>query len=331
MRTRNITGQAMIFHTLRFDVKNRFFGLFVVALVSLFFEDLSADEAAGFRVSDQAYTFLDKHCTHCHDEAEAKGGVQLDDLEGMPLKLRLETLNEVQEQLFSYNMPPKKKTQPSEEDRMAMMGWVSRELQRHDASTLESKLELYRYGNLVPHHKLFSGEIKDVPYTEPRYWRLNAYNYNERVRNVFGEHGRELKMERYSESSAALGRDLDGKIIIGLPIVFRQAKESGVAYFDNESVGGSHFMALKDNAEWIVDVQLRSALKAKGIYKYPDGYEKTRPRYRKTRFPQYLFNTGTPLLSRPSSIARSPASSTGGPQLTSSSKGPCSVKQHPPR
>ena len=264
----------------------------MLTLVSL---ALSYKAAANekLKISSQAGALLNKFCIDCHESDNVKGGMRLDNLSEIPLKARMEVLNKVEEQLFSLNMPPKKKKQPSEEERINLLNWVAQELNTREASTLESKLKLYRYGNLVPHEKLFSGEVKETPYTVARYWRINEFIYNERVRNVFGKDGLGLKSQDHS-NTAGQGQELDGKIIIGLPIVFNLPEETGVTYFDTATVGGSNFMALKKNAEWIVEVQLRNKLKEMGEFKYPEKYLTTRPRYRDQMYPEYLFNIGTP-------------------------------------
>ena len=248
------------------------------------------------KVDDKVKNLLNKYCVDCHDADNDKGGVQLDNLGEVVLKARMETLNNVEEQLFSHNMPPKKKKQPTKEERIALLNWVSQELNTQKASTLNNKLKFYRYGNLVPHNKLFSGEIKDTPYTKPRYWRVNEFIYNERVRAVFGKEGLGLKGKGHMENTAGQGQELDGKIILGLPIVFNLPEESGVTYFDTALVSGSNFLALKKNAEWMVDVQLRDTLKELGVFKYPEKYLTTRPRYRNQMFPEYLFKASTPAI-----------------------------------
>lgn len=268
----------------------------VLATSSLFLIlTFSLSANTSIKIEKNIHDLLNKYCVDCHDVDNNKGGVQLDTLISVPLTARLEILNKVEEQLFSYNMPPKKKKQPTDNERVALLNWVNQELSTHKSSTLESKLKLYRYGNLVPHDKLFSGEIKETPYTRPRYWRINEFIYNERVRNLFGKDGLGMKIKPHMDGkNAGQGRELDGKIIIGLPIVFNLPDESGVTYFDNELVSGSSFMALKKNAEWMVEVQTLSTLKELGLFQYPEKYLKTRPRYRNQMYPEYIFQMSTP-------------------------------------
>ena len=265
----------------------------LIPLLSLIFWAVPSAQSQTHKINTNVQKLLNKFCIDCHDADNDKGGIQLDNLNDVPLKARMEVLDKVEAQLFSYNMPPKKKKQPTEDERIALLNWTGQQLSSQKASTLESKLKLYRYGNLVPHDKLFSGEIKETPYTRPRYWRVNEFIYNERVRALFGKDGLGLKIKDHT-NTAGQGQELDGKIILGLPIVFNLPEESGVTYFDTGMVSGSNFMALKKNAEWMVDVQLRDTLSKMGVFKYPEKYLTTRPRYRNQMFPEYLTKTSTP-------------------------------------
>ena len=85
----------------------------------------------------------------------------------------------VQVQVYSDQMPPKEKLQPKDSD--ALLAWVSSELKKHNASTLEDKLRYYKYANYTNHEKLFSGEAKDMPFTPARRWKINQFIYEQRV------------------------------------------------------------------------------------------------------------------------------------------------------
>ena len=112
----------------------------------------------------QVEDLMANYCFDCHDEDTQKGDIRLDNLLDLNLPKRLDLLNRMQEQAFFKHMPPeKKKTQPSEEERKRLVDWMSGELEKHDASTLEGKLRKPEYGNYVDHEKLFSGQFKDLP------------------------------------------------------------------------------------------------------------------------------------------------------------------------
>ncbi|SVD76807.1 uncharacterized protein METZ01_LOCUS429661, partial [marine metagenome] len=118
--------------------------LFVCASVAF-----AAEKASLFTISPQTTELLESYCFSCHDSESKKGGIQLDNLGALALKDRLDLLNRAQEQLFTKQMPPrKKKTQPSDTERQQLYQWMSAELRKHDASKFEEKLRYPSYGNL---------------------------------------------------------------------------------------------------------------------------------------------------------------------------------------
>ena len=87
----------------------------------------------------------------------------------------------MQEQVYLGEMPPKKKDQPSTEERDALLSWLSTSLAEHDASTLEDKLRYPAYGNYIDHERLFSGEIDSAPWSPARRWLVSPQIFEERV------------------------------------------------------------------------------------------------------------------------------------------------------
>jgi len=134
-------------------------------------------------------TSLSKYCYDCHDDVTQDGDIRLDNIASLSTKDRLELLNRVQEQLFIKGMPPeKKKKQPSSKERDQLFHWASAELDKYQASKLQEKLLKPKYGNYIDHDKLFSGEIKDAPYSPARLWRRNTYHFEIAKRTYFGTH-----------------------------------------------------------------------------------------------------------------------------------------------
>lgn len=131
---------------------------------------------------------LGSYCFDCHDEDVQKGDVRLDNLAGVKLADRLNLLNRVQEQVYFQHMPPKKKAQPSDEEREVLFNWVSTVLDQHDAAVLKHKLLDPHYGNYVDHEKLFSGEVEEAPYSPARLWRRNPNHFDVAKRTYFGVH-----------------------------------------------------------------------------------------------------------------------------------------------
>ena len=129
---------------------------------------------APFVFPDKMEDMMANYCFDCHDDETKKGEVRLDNLTTLALKDRLNLLNRVQEQIFIKEMPPrKKKAQPSDSEREQLYEWMTAELRKHKASRFEEKLRYPSYGNYVDHEKLFSGEIKDKPFSPSRRWLVS--------------------------------------------------------------------------------------------------------------------------------------------------------------
>jgi mono/diheme cytochrome c family protein len=196
-----------------------------------------------FRIPPATEALLDNYCSSCHGEDSQKGDVRFDQLAALPLGERLALLNRMQEQTFLGHMPPKsRKTQPTAAERNALVQWMNAELRAHNASTLEDKLRLPAYGNYVPHDRLFSGEIKDAPYTPARRWLVSPQIFSQRANDVFGPPGFGRPQQLYGVTN---------------PFVLPDA--SGVRYYDNESLDGGVLLVMLGNADWISQKQVLGA------------------------------------------------------------------------
>jgi hypothetical protein len=206
---------------------------------------LRAQPQGAFHVAPDAAALFDRYCYDCHDDSTTKGDVRLDNLASLPLEARLDLLNRVQEKVFFGEMPPKKKSQPSEAERNLLAAWVSSELRAHNASKLEDKLRMPEYGNVVDHDKLFSGKYKDLPgFTPDRRWLINEFIFDAKM-NVMLEHKAQ--------------RDIDGKRqqVIGdnnrwavnLTNPFLLPTHSGVRYYDTAALDGGHLLTMISNAK----------------------------------------------------------------------------------
>lgn len=241
-------------------------------------EDVSKVTTANrpFKVPEQAEMLLERYCYECHEDGMAKGNIRFDDLESLTHGQRIDLLNNSLEQVFSGEMPAKKGEQPSSDDREKLIKWFRSELEPYGAPSLDDKLRYYKYGNYINHEKLFSGEIKDAPYTKARRWRVNELIYNERINDVF-----ELKDKaRRSEFS-------------GVIKPFNLPTDPGVAYYDTEIIEGGHFLTLMSNAKWVVDKQLKKALVDSGEFIFSDAYMQAKAaggRALVSRFPDEAWN-----------------------------------------
>ena len=238
--------------------------IFPFAAVVLSIGIVGAAENPVFSVNPRIGGILDQHCFSCHDEDTQKGHIRLDNLSEMPLSARLDLMNKMQEQVYLSQMPPKKKSQPTEEERKELGSWLWEELHTHNASKLEDKLRYPSYGNYVDHDKLFSGKIMDAPYTPARRWLVNPQIFEQRVLDIFGLEGKEREAN-----------------LTGVTNPFLLPDAAGVRDYDNAMLDGGHLLVMLTNAEWISNKQIRPARVKNGelgASEFPDPKDKWSPR-----------------------------------------------------
>ncbi|NBV22121.1 MAG: DUF1592 domain-containing protein [Proteobacteria bacterium] len=125
--------------------------------------------------------FLQKHCVECHDADTQKGKLRLDNLApDFASPTGAETWGRVFVQLEKREMPPKKKSQPSDAERQAVLDWLGRELRV--AAAARQKAE----GRVALR-------------------RLNRFEYQNTVRDLFGIEAN--VMELLPEDGSAHGFD----------------------------------------------------------------------------------------------------------------------------
>ena len=207
---------------------------------------------------------LEDRCQDCHEDGTEKGDIRLDNLAELPLDARLDLMNRMQEQVYLGQMPPKKKTQPTEAERSDLVKWISGELHLHKASRLEEKMRYPSYGNYVDHVKLFSGTIKEAASTPARRWLVSPQIFDQRVFDIFALEGNERSRPLYGVTNPFLLPDA-----------------SGVRYYDNTTLDGGHLLVMLTNANWISGKQIRPARVKAGELAagdFPDPKDKWTPR-----------------------------------------------------
>lgn len=217
-----------------------------------------------FRIDPAAAGLLDQYCIDCHEEGTEKGGLRLDNLGELSLTARLDLMNRVLEQVYLKQMPPKKKTQPSKEERESLSAWVWQELHTHHASKLEDKLRYPSYGNYVDHEELFSGKTTGPAFTPARRWLVNPQIFDQRVRDVFGLEAKDR-----------------GTPLIGVTNPFILPDTSGVRDYDIGLLDGGSLLVMLSNAEWISHKQIRPARVKSGeigANDFPDPKDRWSPR-----------------------------------------------------
>ena len=195
-----------------------------------------------FAVPKNVQTILSNRCLDCHSKDYSEDDVRLDRMEDLALNRRLSLLNQVQDQLFHAFMPPEDADPLQEKEKEQLAGWVRSELRRHDASELDQKLRYPDYGNFVDHEKLFSGEIREKPFTPSRRWLVSPQIFHERVNAVFQLTGNQRQKKFYGITN---------------PIVLPD--RSGVRYYDTTALDGGHLLVMLGNAKWISEKQILAA------------------------------------------------------------------------
>jgi hypothetical protein len=103
--------------------------------------------------------FLARHCFECHTD-KARGDVRLDQFDERALAQRSPTLEKVLEVLGKHAMPPRKRPQPSDDERRPVLAWLEAHVERLERETACSDRVLIR--------------------------RLNRAEYNNTIRDLLG-------------------------------------------------------------------------------------------------------------------------------------------------
>lgn len=224
----------------------------------------TADGADALTIPKGVDGFLGNYCLSCHDSDSEEGDIRLDNLTELSLDGWIDVMNKMQEQLYVEEMPPKEETdKPSETDREIMVSWISGKLKQHNASKLEDKLRYPDYGNYVSHEKLFSGKVKDAPFTPARRWLVSPQIFNQRILDIFQLEGRDRSRQLY-----------------GITNPFILPERSGIRDYDNSLLDGGHLLVMMPNADWISRKQIRAARVKNGEIKadeFPNAKDKWAP------------------------------------------------------
>jgi hypothetical protein len=187
---------------------------------------------------------IENRCLDCHGGDTSEGDVRLDTLAMMSRDARLALLNRVQEQIFFGKMPPQDAKQPTAAQRERLADWVSKELNKHNASKLEEKLRTPAFGNYVDHEKLFSGEYKHLKsFTYDRRWLISEYIFDAKFNRILN-HNPYKTIDGKRQS--VIG---DNNRRVNLTNPFLLPTNSGVRYYANTTLNGGHLLSMLTNAK----------------------------------------------------------------------------------
>lgn len=99
------------------------------------------DELHGitFNFGKEILPILEEHCFDCHDNASAKGDINFESaLTQIPLVRNRLLWENVAERVKMGDMPPKKKPQPADADRLKLRAWLAAEIEGFDYSKVRN-------------------------------------------------------------------------------------------------------------------------------------------------------------------------------------------------
>ncbi len=150
---------------MRFFREQRWVGwiLWISAVASVGdFLSASAQDSKPTSFANFARPFIQQYCADCHGDEKQKADLNLEAFEGHPaLYKKRELWESVRDMLAEREMPPEKKAQPSEEERIRMVQFINEELAEFDCA------ELSRPGRVTLR-------------------RINRAEYNNTIRDLMG-------------------------------------------------------------------------------------------------------------------------------------------------
>lgn len=106
---------------------------------------------------------------------------------------------------------------------------------KSNAPLIEDKLRYPDYGNYVDHNRLFSGTIKDKPYTPARRWLVSPQIFQDRVVDVFKPEDKAREKIKHS--------------LYGVTVPFVLPDRAGVRDYAITPLDGGHLLVMLANAD----------------------------------------------------------------------------------
>lgn len=131
--------------------------------------------SADVHVPETIINFLEQHCLDCHDSADSKGDLSLENYKTLDHSVWQSVL----EQIATDEMPPKKKKKRANgPEREKVVTAIFDFLREIGADPKLPGGPLPEDGNLVDHERLFSGRIQGPAFSPPRFWRRSQSQYD---------------------------------------------------------------------------------------------------------------------------------------------------------
>ena len=200
--------------------------------------------------------FFKQYCVSCHGEDKPKAKFRLDNIKYVLKDSgNYDRWKSVLEQLKFDEMPPEDEKQPNSALKKQVINWINDKFAKSGKlASFNFKVKKPHYGNFINHEKLFSGEIKDKPYTPARLWRIDAKQWNYSKKDLVDGLGK----RRYKKREPSFGSKIKSPYSQANPYDF--GNYAALVYADKAT-----FDTLNRNAEMVVDQLLRRVSSFKKI------------------------------------------------------------------
>ena len=212
------------------------------------------------------HAFIEKHCIECHDGDTEKGGFNIESLQSVTAANAVEW-QKAWEQVSLKEMPPRKKPQPDQLERLHFVNGVIAGLQEasKDQGGFHENL-LPTKGNYVDHELLFSSTIKETepPSTPSRMWRIHPDAYL-------------VKLKELVHNTPEFNPKYPGQLASGDPVIVSKVMtDTGDVRL---SLGSDQVMGIRNGSGWLNGFPsvrpVQSLSGERGLQDFPVMYEVT--------------------------------------------------------
>lgn len=155
---------------------------FLSILFLSYFVPSSSWANAGDKPKETIGTFVEEHCTSCHNTEVMSGKLNLQHVADDPATADSTLFERIHEVVSDGQMPPVDETQPSDRNREHFLQELSAVLKSH--SDLAEKARQPGWGNLVDHQVLFTEPKVRKAATPARLWRMSPHIFMQRANTL---------------------------------------------------------------------------------------------------------------------------------------------------
>ena len=173
---------------------------------------------------EKVWPFLDQHCTKCHSDAKAKGGLNLEQMDGEFIAGSREARHwqEVMDRMNLGEMPPEKEKGPDQKQANKVVAWILASLKTAIAESKEGA------GRVVMR-------------------RLNKNEYNYTVQDLLGL--KDQPADLFPADNTAHGFDNIGRALTMSPLLMEKYMVAGEKLLDRAIVTGERPKSVKVRQE----------------------------------------------------------------------------------